>query len=104
MKKRTFDPNILALEVLDYMFVEWLRDHNLYSKFVANLSSVKRDSDSPRFAIRVLIARLIAEPYLTLGSAISLAFAFHKTPEGANFWIAASNDWRSYLKSFSSFI
>lgn len=104
MKKSTFKSNALTVDVYDYMFVEWLVRHGLYSKFVTNFLVDKPRSTNPRAAIREHIVALMGLPHFTLSDAISSSFTFWGTPEGTAFWLKASVNWRSYLKSFSTFI
>lgn len=101
MKKCISDLDFLTVDVCDYMFVEWLSRHDLYSRFVANLSAVRYGSASPRAAVRDVVAFLVAHPRLTLANAVSSSFVFQSTPEGDAFWSKASQDWAAFLGSFS---
>lgn len=101
MKKCISDNDFLTVDVCDFMFVEWLSRHDLYSRFVANLSAVRYGSASPRAAVRDVVAFLIAHPRLTLANAVSSSFVFQSTPEGDAFWSKVSRDWASFLGSFS---
>lgn len=101
MKKRISDPEFLTVDVCNYMFVEWLSRHDLYSRFVANLSDVRYGSTPPRTAVRDVVAFLVADPRLSLANAISSSFVFQSTPEGDAFWRKVSRDWTSFLESFS---
>lgn len=101
MKKRTFNPGVLTVDVCVFMFVEWLNRRGLYSRFAANLSAFWNNSKSPRATIRDVIANLMVSEDLSLVNAISSSFAFRSTPEGPVFWLKASLSWKSYLESFS---
>lgn len=104
MKKRNFDPNALVVNIFDYTFVEWLCRRGLYSKFVANLPSVKDNSTTPRAAVRRLVSYVLDTPYLTLSNIVFSAFPFDSTPEGSTFWLNVSREWEHFVKSLPHLI
>lgn len=101
MRKCTFDPGVLTVDVCDFMFFEWLNRHDLYSKFTSNLWAVIRNSKSPRAAIREIVAGVMIDPQLSLADVFTSSFVFQKTPEGFAFWFKVSREWKSFLDSFS---
>jgi hypothetical protein len=104
MKKRNFDPNALTANIFDYMFSEWLCRRGLYSKFVANLPSVKDSSMDPRAAVHGLIIHILDTPYLTMSDAVLSAFGFESTPEGSVFWLNVSREWENFAESLPHLI
>ena len=105
MKKQTFKPlDKLSVDVLDYMFVEWLVRNSLYSKFVANLIRYHPDPVNPRSIIRDQIRRISRFPVFLASDLISSSFLFDKTPEGYLFWARVNSKWFSYLESFSKIL
>lgn len=104
MEKRNFDSNALTIDIFDYMLVEWLSHRGLYSKFLANLSSVKCSPSDSRTALRKLIAGVLNSPYLTMSDVFFSAFPFDLTPEGSTFWLNVSREWEHFVKSFPHLI
>ncbi len=105
MKKQTSKPlEELAVDVLDYMFVEWLIRRHLYSKFIKNLANHSSDSRSPRSLIRDRIRLMLDLPVYMPTCLVSAYFPFQCTPEGFTFWNKVAGEWREYLISFSNII
>lgn len=105
MEKQSVKPlEELAVDALDYMFVEWLVRCSLYSKFTSNLTRCRLDWRASRSIIRDLIREVLSSPDLTPSDLISNSFCFRCTPEGFRFWTRANCEWASYLKSFSKII
>lgn len=105
MKKQTSKPlNKLSVDVIDYMFVEWLVRNSLYSKFVANLIRYYPEPVNPRSIIRDQIRGISRFPVFLASDLISSSFLFDKTPEGYLFWTRVSSKWSSYLESFSKIL
>lgn len=99
MKEDKFSSYSLVLDVVDYLFVEWLVRNRCYLNFVANLSN-GTGSDA-RERIRSHLALLLCSRTLTLRDAISTAFTFPCTPEGLNYWLAVERDWVDFLERFN---
>lgn len=99
MKGNASDLDLLTVDVLDYMFVEWLNRNNLYSKFVANLSPARFGHKSARSIVRGIILDLLISERFSPADAISSSFAFRSTPEGSAFWLDASRRWTKYFNS-----
>lgn len=105
MKKQAFKPlDKFSVDVIDYMFVEWLVRNSLYSKFAANLIRYYPDSVNPRSIIRKRIRSISRFPVFLASDLISSSFLFDKTPEGYLFWSRVSSKWASYLESFSKIL
>lgn len=98
MKEDKFDPNSLVLDVVDYLFVEWLVRNGCYSNFVANLSS--GFGRSARKRIRSHLAVLLRSKTATIRDAIAAAFVFPATPEGIAYWRSIEQDWIDFLEKF----
>lgn len=96
MKEDKFDSNSLVLDVVDYLFVEWLVRNRCYSNFVANLSS--GSSRSARKRIRFHLAVLLRSKTATIRDAIAAAFIFPATPEGIAYWRSIEQDWIDFLE------
>ena len=102
MKKKTSMPlDKLSVDIIDYMFVEWLIRNSFYSKYIANLVRYYPDPVEPRSIIRDLISGISRSHFFLASDLITTSFLFEKTPEGYLFWTRASSKWSSYLESFS---
>lgn len=95
---RTFDSDLLILDVCDYLFVEWLIRHGLYKKFAANLAREFGHTGSSRQLIRDYIHSI--NHHRSLSRAILSAFLFNDTPEGYDFWVRASAEWVDFYITF----
>lgn len=105
MKKQISKPlDRLSVDVIDYMFVEWLVRNSLYSKFVTNLIRYYPESADPRSIIRERIRSISRFPVFLASDLVSSSFLFDKTPEGSLFWARVSSKWSSYLESFSKIL
>lgn len=105
MKKKTIKSfDSLELDVLDYMFVEFLIRHSVYSRFIENFARFHADGKAPRSAIRDLILLTLYFPPYSPVDLISISFPFCCTPEGSRFWSRLSGEWSSFLKFFSKTI
>lgn len=105
MKRKVFfSAQSLHVDVLDYMFVEWLVRNNLYSKFVANLPLAEFATEKPRTAIRAIVYHAVTSCHSDPLCMISNAFLFRSTPEGRDFWLEASSAWKTYFTSFTNLI
>lgn len=105
MKKQTSKSlNELAVDVLDYMFVEWLVRRSLYSRFAKNLAHAYSNTKEPRSVIRDMIRATQGSPVYSLADLVLRSFPFICTPEGFRFWFRVSSEWASYFRSFSKTI
>lgn len=89
----------LSIDVLEYMFTEWLVRQGVYSAYKANCEAFHPNHRSFRDNLRVRLRCLSA---YGAGSLISTAFPFAMTSEGYDFWLNQSNLWRRYCSSFRS--
>lgn len=99
MKKDKFNCDPLILNVVDYLFVEWLVRNKCYSKFIANFSG-NFNCNSPREAIRFHLSMILRSNSMTLRNAISSAFLFLPTPEGEDYWCSVELKWIAFLDEF----
>lgn len=105
MKKKIFKPlSELPVDVLDYMFVQWLVRRSLYSRFAKNLALVCPKTKKPRSVIRNMICETYGSPVYSVAGLVMRSFPFHCTPEGTRFWAQVSSEWASYFRSFSKTI
>lgn len=101
MKKKISKPlNELAVDVLDYMFVEWLVRRSLYSRFAKNLALAFPRAEEPRLIIRSMIRVTQCSPVYSIEDLVLRSFPFQCTPEGIRFWARVSTEWASFFKSF----
>lgn len=105
MKKKISKPlNELAVDVVDYMFVEWLVRSSLYSRFAKNLARFYHKAKPPRSIIREMIRMSQDSPFYSYEGLVLRSFPFNCTPEGIRFWARVSSEWVSYFRSFSKTI
>ena len=105
MKKKISKPlNELTVDVLDYMFVEWLVRRSLYSRFAKNLALAFPKTKKPRSIIRSMIRVTQGSPVYSFEGLVLRSFPFSCTPEGVRFWARVSSEWASYFRSFSKTI
>lgn len=90
----------LSVDVIDYMFTEWLVRQGIFSAFKANYEGFSTNHrpfrDNLRDRLRFLCHT--SGP----GSLISTAFPFALTREGYEFWVDKSNLWYQYCLDFRS--
>lgn len=98
-KSRSSD---LTVDVVEYMFVEWLVRQGLYSSYRANYESIQPDHKSFRDNLRAKIRFLCHTSGLGIDCIISTSFLFNATPEGFNFWADRSSLWQRYCSEFKS--
>jgi len=90
----------LLVDVIDYMFVEWLIRRKVYPAFRANYDRAFGSSKPFRDCLREQIQYLLGHSSLSPASLISSAFLFTSTPEGCKFWIKHSEAWARFYASF----
>ena len=104
MKKKISKPlDELAVDVLDYMFVEWLVRCSLYSRFAKNLA-LACPNEKPRSIIRNMIRETQSSPVYSVEGLVMRSFPFCCTPEGFRFWVRVSSEWAFYFRTFSQII
>lgn len=90
----------LSVDVIEYMFTEWLVRQGIFSKFKANYEDFSTNHRSFRANLR---DRLRSLCYTSgPGSLISTAFPFALTREGHEFWVDKSNRWCQFCVNFRS--
>lgn len=95
----------LRVDVLDYLFVEWLVRNHLYRKFAKNLSAARHvPMSSVRDLIRQRIYVYAKFPAMNYSFLLSGSFIFDSTPEGRDFWIDASRRWADFCRHFFSIL
>lgn len=90
----------LAVDVVEYAFVEWLVRQGVFSAFRANCEFIDFPRESFRDQLRLHIRLVLSCSDLNLGCLISSAFTFIGTPEGADFWKKQSDAWRRFCLNF----
>ena len=100
--KRVKDSRVseLTTDVVEYMFIEWLCRRGVFPAFKANYDST-RDVDMPfRTALRRHISHTSPASRSCIGDLVASSFMFAGTPEGRDFWLAVSTDWRRFCIEF----
>jgi uncharacterized protein (DUF2225 family) len=97
-KTRRF--NELQLDVIEYMFVEWLCRQGVYSAFESNYKNIKSTETSFRAALRDQIRYVVFKSDLDVDDLVSSSFSFAKAPEGFVFWSEVSTSWRLFCFNF----
>lgn len=92
----------LSVDVVEYMFTEWLVRQGLFSVYKANCEKFCSDHRSFRDNLRAKLRRLCRPSTIGVESVISTSFPFVMTPEGYNFWLDRSNLWRRFCSDFKS--
>ena len=94
----------LSVDVVEYMFIEWLVRQRLFSLYEANLQGFHPNHRSFRDNLRDKLRYLCRSSVLGVGNIISTSFPFAMTPEGYNFWLKQSNLWRRFCSEFKSIL
>lgn len=92
----------LSVDVVEYMFIEWLVRQNLLSAYKANYVGFHPNHRSFRDNLRNKLRYLCRSSVLGVECLISTSFPFAMTPEGYNFWVDQSNLWRRFCGKFKS--
>nr|DAW10195.1 MAG TPA: hypothetical protein [Microviridae sp.] len=94
MKKgKSFEVDNLAIDVIEYAFVEWLVRRGIFAAFRENYDRVPTARKTFRDCLRDHIRYVYRSPSLGPESLISSAFLFTEAPEGYEFWIKHSDAW-----------
>ena len=101
--QKSFDQLELQVDVLEYLFIEWLCRNRLYRKYAKNLEAAGRVDTSVRDCIRERVRFYVSRTFFTYSFFLTGSFTFAKTPEGREFWIDASLRWENFCKSFFHF-
>lgn len=94
----------LSVDVIEYMFTEWLVRRNLFSAYKANYEAFHPNHRSFRDNLRAKIRSMCHSRVLAIEVIISTSFPFAMTPEGYDFWVEQSNLWRRFCDKFKSII
>ena len=90
----------LSTDVVEYLFVEWLRRRGVFSAFRANCGFDGKHRSSFRTVLRHRIQTLLHSSHAGIGDLISVSFVFAHTPEGLSFWFDLSFAWRRFCTDF----
>ena len=94
----------LSVDVVEYMFTEWLVRQGLFFVYKANFEKFYPNHRSFRDNLRTKLRRLCRSSVLGIESIISTSFPFAMTPEGYNFWVDQSNLWCRFCGKFKSIL
>lgn len=102
--KKVKDSSIskLSIDVVEYMFIEWLCRRGVFSAFRSNYDSTKDADMSFRDALRKHILYVTLESRLRISDLVSSSFVFAGTPEGRDFWSDISSDWHRFCIDFQN--
>ena len=92
----------LSIDVVEYMFIEWLSRRGLLFEYRANYESLHPNCQSFRGSLRAQFRYLSDSPVLGVGSIITMSFPFDKTPQGYDFWKNQSKLWQCFCSKFES--
>lgn len=101
-KQKSFSQFDLRVDVLDYLFVEWLVRNHLYRRFARNLVASRHTTMSARDCIRRRVRIYASFPAVDYSFLLTGAFLFDSTPEGREFWSDASQRWENFCRYFFS--
>lgn len=100
-KTRTSD---LSIDVVEYMFTEWLLRQGLLFEYRANYESLHPNYQSFRDSLRAQLRYLSNSPVLGVGSIITMSFPFTETPQGYDYWKKQSELWQCFCSKFESIL
>lgn len=92
--------NELSIDVVEYLFIEWLCRRGVFSAFKANYDSTKDADMSFRDALHRHIFNVFRSSHLCVDDLVSSSFIFARTPEGCDFWDEISTDWQRFCINF----
>lgn len=92
----------LSVDVVEYMFTEWLVRQGLFSVYKANFENFYPNHRPFRDNLRTKLRHMCRSSIPCVESIISISFPFAMTPEGYNFWVDQSNLWRRFCSDFQS--
>ena len=90
----------LSTDVVEGMFIEWLRRRDVYAAFESNYDLTKDADMSFRNALHRHVLNVSLSPHLCMSDLVSSSFVFDGTPEGRNFWSGVSSDWHRFCIDF----
>nr|DAW84887.1 MAG TPA: hypothetical protein [Microviridae sp.] len=101
-KSKRFESVDLYVDVVDYMFIEWLVRQGLFAAFVANYDRSFCNGKSFRETLRVVLRHKFSSGNPRLGHLVSGFFMFDDSPEGYRFWEEKSLAWVRFCKTFQT--
>lgn len=101
-KTRVSTTSKLAIDVVEYLFVEWLCHRGVYSAFRSNCKFDENSNRAFRSELRSRIQFALHSPQLGISHLISISFFFTHTPEGYAFWSDLSFAWRRFCSDFQN--
>lgn len=94
----------LYVDVVEYLFTEWLVRQNLYSAYKANYEKFHPNHRSFSDNLRAKIRDICRSRVPTVEVIIATSFPFIMTPEGYDFWVDKQNLWRRFCGKFKSIL
>lgn len=94
----------LSVDVVEYMFTEWLVRRDLFSAYKANYEAFHPNHRSFRDNLRAKLRDIFRSRVPTIGILISTSFPFAMTPEGYNFWTDQSIHWNRFCDKLKSIL
>ncbi len=92
-KSRTDD---LLIDLVEYMFVEWLVRRGVFTAFKANYEYAFSLRTGFHERLRGQIRRTLNGSTFGISHLITSSFLFTSTPEGVKFWGKQSADWERF--------
>ena len=92
----------LSVDVVEYMFIEWLVRRGLFSAYKANYEHFRTSHRTFREDLRAQIRSARRCPGLAFEDLIAISFPFPMTSEGYSFWVSQSTLWRRFCSDFKS--
>jgi len=86
----------LAIDVVEYAFVEWLIRRGIFTAYMANYDCTITSQKTFRDCLRDFIRHLYCSSSFGPEALISAAFLFDSTPEGYEFWFKHSDAWECF--------
>ena len=92
----------LSVDVVDYLFVEWLCRRGVFSAYRSNCGFGQRNKKTFRTVRRQRIQDVLQSFDSGIGDLISLSFIYTDAPEGYAFWAELSFAWRRFCANFQT--
>lgn len=97
---KKFATNDLLIDVVEYMFIEWLVRQGIFAAFKSNYTRDFTPSKSFRKRLRIHIQCSLRGSGFGLTHLVSSSFLFSSTPEGVKFWMDKSAAWERFCTEF----
>lgn len=92
----------LPVDVVEYMFTEWLVRQGLFSAYKANCENFCTCHQTFSEDLRSRIRSMRRSPRFAFDDLIAISFPFSMAPEGYDFWFKQSTIWRRFCSDFKS--